>query len=776
MKVRALLVLLAIIAMLPAQGAHAANSLSVWTQSPAYKVQPTTAPGPATTATMEGAQGAYEAYQIIVHAGSTALSGVNVTAGSLSDGNGHTIPMSAITLYLEYMINFTGVSAINGSQPAPAQSPTNDGRVPDPLAPLVDPYTGDPAAAPFTVPANTNQPVWMDVAIPSTAVAGTYSGTVTVSATGQSSVQVPVTLTVWNFTLPNMDSIVAYFKMSINALSDYHGGTYTCTNPADPSTCYLDPNKAKTMTILKRYEELAHDHRIDTGQNFIPDPSNSTCAVPTDWSAYDAAMTPYMNGSHWSDGVPSARLTAPFTPGANWGPEAHCTQAQYEALAGAWATHLMAKGWFNKAIVYALDEPDPSSYPAIIQDSLWMQAGNSAWKSHIMDTTPARASTASELNPALGIYTVALPYYDTWFQQGSDLYGRAQWPGLRAQGIQLWLYTANGDEPPYPAFATNTLLGMEPQMLMWGSWYEGATGFLYWDIADWAASDPWGPNISYGKTGDGVLIYPGNHDGLLSPVGSPAGVAIDGPIPSYRLQMIREGLQDWALFLLAAQHGLTAYARSQVALAYGQLGGCTWQGCAPVNGSYYWKSSATLMAQIRHNIAEAIMSGASTGSPTPTATGAGATGTATVVPPTATATHTPVLPTRTVTPGGPTATASPVSPTETHTPVLPSSTATAATPVRTGTATNTPVRPTETHTPVGATATGTATATSTVPAPTGTATRTGTPIHPTETHTPVATPTKTPIGTPSWPTATATHTPVRPTSTATGAGTSTTVI
>ena len=131
--------------------------------------------------------------------------------------------------------------------------------------------------------------------------------------------------------------------------------------------------------------------------------------MPTDWSAYDAAMTPYMNGSYWSDGVPSARLTAPFTPGANWGPEAQCTQAQYTALAAAWAAHLKAKGWFNKAIVYALDEPDPSSYPAIIKNSLWMQNGDPAWKSHIMDTTPARASTAGELNPALGIYTVAIP-------------------------------------------------------------------------------------------------------------------------------------------------------------------------------------------------------------------------------------------------------------------------------------------------------------------------------------------------------------------------------
>jgi hypothetical protein len=481
-----------------------------------------------------------------------------------------------------------------------------------------------------------------------------------------------------------------------------------------------------------------------------------------------------MNGSHWSDGVPSARLTAPFTPGANWGPEAQCTQAQYTALAAAWAAHLKAKGWFNKTIVYALDEPDPSSYPAIIQDSLWLQNGDPAWKSHIMDTTPARASTAGELNPALGIYTVALPYYDTWFQQGSDLYGRAQWPSLWAQGIQLWLYTANGDEPPYPAFATNTLLGMEPRMLMWGSWYEGATGFLYWDIADWAASDPWGPNITYGKTGDGVLIYPGNHDGLLSPIGSPSGVAIDGPIPSYRLQMIREGLQDWALFLLAGQHGLTAYARSQVALAYGQLGGCTWQGCAPVNGSYYWKSSDSIMAQIRHNIAEAIMNGAPTGSPTPTATGVAQTGTATMVPPTTTATHTPVIPTRTATPVGTTATHTPVlsvgtstatattsaappTSTVTHTPVVP-------------TRTTTPVQPTQTHTPVVSVGTGTATATRT-PSPVNTATRTGTPVHSTETHTPVATPTTTVTGTPSWPTATASHTPVGPTSTATGTST-----
>jgi hypothetical protein len=103
-------------------------------------------------------------------------------------------------------------------------------------------------------------------------------------------------------------------------------------------------------------------------------------------------------------------------------------------------------------------------------------------------------------------------------------------------------------------------------------------------------------------------MYPGNHDGLLAPLGSPAGVSIDGPIPSYRLKMVRLGLQDWALFSLAQSKGLGAYARTQLEAVYGQLGGCQWQGCPPmVNGQFYWKTEEALMQQVRHNIAQAIM-------------------------------------------------------------------------------------------------------------------------------------------------------------------------
>ena len=583
---------------------NSAQALSVWTQSTAYKVQPSTAPTSQDAITMEGARASYEAYQVIVRASGAALSGVNLAAGALQDGAGDTIPSADLTFFREDFIDFTGVSAATGTWPAPADSPTGDGRIPDPLVPFIDPYSGNPAGAPFAVPANTNQPVWLDVQIPSAAAAGVYTGTVQVTASSQAPVSVPVTLTVWNITLPDMSADTTWFGLSVDNVINYHRDTYACSG----SDCWLSYD-AYARTIVKRYEELAHDHRVDTGQAFVPDPSTylpSNCPLPpTDWSAYDAAVAPYMNGTYWSDGVPSTWLRTPFSPGAGWGADASCTQAQYTALAAAWAAHLRSTGWFSRALVYAADEPDPSEYAAIAQNSKWLQATDPGWKAQIIDTVAPTPSNVSVLDPALGTYVVALAWYDNW--AGKDTYGRALWPSLFAQGIKLWFYDSNAQAAPYTSYATNTLLGLEPRMMHWGTWYESASGFLYWSMNAWNTANPWGPNVNHGKTGDGVLIYPGNHDGLMAPAGSPAGVAIDGPIPSYRLKMIRAGLQDWALFQLAAQRGLGAYARAQVARAYGQLGGCTeCGGPPPVNGSFYWSTDDALMMGIRHNIALAI--------------------------------------------------------------------------------------------------------------------------------------------------------------------------
>jgi hypothetical protein len=336
---------------------------------------------------------------------------------------------------------------------------------------------------------------------------------------------------------------------------------------------------------------------------------HSGCTPPADWSDFDSVIAPYMDGTYWEDGVPSSVIGTPFAPGADWGLEARCSQAEYTALAAAYASHYRERGWFDRAVVYALDEPPDERLPMIATNSAWLQDADPGWKAHVMATKWPAASNVDILNPALGIYCVALKQYDSWYWTDGDIYGREEWPGLFDQGIRLWFYESNAQGPPYPTFATNTLDGAEPQMLMWGSWHERATGFLYWATEAWNIDDPWGPAIDYGKTGDGVLLYPGNHDGIAAPLGSPPEVEIDGPIPSYRLKMIRAGLQDWALFALAEANGLADLARSEVSRAYWRLGGCTWSGCDEPPDGTYWETDEALMDGIRRTVAMAIIDG-----------------------------------------------------------------------------------------------------------------------------------------------------------------------
>jgi hypothetical protein len=569
----------------------------VFTAGVGRKIQPTTAAGSLKTVHLAGPRRSVQSFQIVVRGEGGPLSGVTVSPGALDDDAGHELPASGVVVFRETFIDFSDISTQGGTLPVPENSPSGDGRIPDPLVPLVDPYTGDDAGQPFDVPDGNNQPLFVDVDIPDNATAGTYKGTLTVlDETG--SVDVPVELEVWDLDLPDMTVVTTHFKFAGGELINYHDGTASCSG----SNCWLAEN-AQAKKVMKRYEELLHSHRVDPAQKFISQPvSSGNCSAPSDWSDYDADLAPYLDGSYFADGVPSSRITVPFTPGA----ETSCTQAQYTAVAAAWAKHLKDKGWFDRAIVYAYDEPPTDVLPDIAKHSSWMQDGDPDWKAQIMVTKSPRPSNIDVLDPAIGIFCDPLSWYDHWSGSEQEPFGRQEWKELFAQGTKLWFYESNAQGAPYPTFATNSLDGLEPVIMMWGSWYEKATGFLLWDTAAWDKDDPWGPTIAFNKTGDGVVIYPGNHDGRAAPAGSPQDVTIDGPVASYRLKMIRAGLQDWALLVLAEQEGVGDFARKQVETVYSQFGGCTWSGCPEPAGGFFWKTDETEMQSIRLAIAGAV--------------------------------------------------------------------------------------------------------------------------------------------------------------------------
>ncbi len=89
---------------------------------------------------------------------------------------------------------------------------------------------------------------------------------------------------------------------------------------------------------------------------------------------------------------------------------------------------------------------------------------------------------------------------------------------------------------------------MAHRMLFWHQKRENVDGLLYWSTTYWnpanGCDDPWktmqtvkdiNPNIY----GDGSLLYPGK------PVG------VDGPVGSLRLEIIRDGIEDFDYLCLA---------------------------------------------------------------------------------------------------------------------------------------------------------------------------------------------------------------------------------
>ena len=104
---------------------------------------------------------------------------------------------------------------------------------------------------------------------------------------------------------------------------------------------------------------------------------------------------------------------------------------------------------------------------------------------------------------------------------------------VRARGKLVWSYTYTGTAGT-PGFAATEPLS-NPRMLMLWSALEGIAGMLYGQgTTSYSKANPFD---SVG-TGEFVLLYPGPF----------------GPLPSARLEQIRDGIEDWAIF----QHGASA--------------------------------------------------------------------------------------------------------------------------------------------------------------------------------------------------------------------------
>jgi len=105
----------------------------------------------------------------------------------------------------------------------------------------------------FNIAAGENQSIWVDIFIPKTMLPGTYTGAITVSQSRHGMYNIPVELTVNDFTLPDNAHAKTMLVIGDEDINDrYLGVTY-------PET---ETEKLKSQTIRDCHFQMVHRHKI----------------------------------------------------------------------------------------------------------------------------------------------------------------------------------------------------------------------------------------------------------------------------------------------------------------------------------------------------------------------------------------------------------------------------------------------------------------------------------------------------------------------------------
>jgi hypothetical protein len=116
-------------------------------------------------------------------------------------------------------------------------------------------------------------------------------------------------------------------------------------------------------------------------------------------------------------------------------------------------------------------------------------------------------------------------------------------------GESVWWSFDAYDDPPLPNPAIIDRIGLEARILPWMAWLDRVDGLFYHQVVDWDP-DPWTHPFSNDlANGDGFLFYPPMDETLGN---DPCNPDSNRMISSIRLELLREGLEDYAYLKIVA--------------------------------------------------------------------------------------------------------------------------------------------------------------------------------------------------------------------------------
>ncbi|HIJ65151.1 MAG TPA: DUF4091 domain-containing protein, partial [Candidatus Hydrogenedentes bacterium] len=414
---------------------------------------------------------------------------------------------------------------------------------PDPLPPL---------SAPIAVTAGTNQAIWVRVKVPEAAKAGAYRGTIRISAERYEAAA-PITVEVYDFALPERMTCETAFGLSQGAINNYHG----LETEADQRQVWDLYMEAMSTNHLSPYDPVPMDPFTATWPEVRPgdDVDPAGLKVEFDWPAWDTAMERALTKYHFN----TFRLHLEGMGRGKWPAEHERSlrgfgedTPEYKALFTSYATqmeaHLRERGWLDEAFVYWFDEPTPYDYPFVMESNRRLDA------------------VAPDLRRMLTIHVEEdlLGGVDLWCPLTSNYEYTRSKARLR-EGEAFWWYVCDIPKAPYVTHFIDHP-GTELRVWLWQTWKYEISGVLIWTTNLWTSppaypdypQNPYADPMSWRRPnlGRGVRLGYGNGAGrLLYPPlecadGRPGRPILEGPVSSQRLEMLREGIEDYEYFVI----------------------------------------------------------------------------------------------------------------------------------------------------------------------------------------------------------------------------------
>jgi hypothetical protein len=377
---------------------------------------------------------------------------------------------------------------------------------------------------PLRVDPERNQSIWIEVYTPRDLPAGLYEGAVTVTADGQP-LRVPVELQVFEFTLPDANSLDAmvYYEPSQPEL--YHG-----------------------RNLDSAYHRFAHRNRIELVHAYD---EAAVRASPGRFDGSDFTRAAGYEGP--GEGVGNRIVPRSFYgPGKGWD-----ERSSAWSLADSWITFLGSTVPKAKTFLYMPDEPARSEFEHIRTLAANVHSNPGPGKALPVFVTK---HWVPELDESIDIWCAGPQWFDI---------ERAK--AERAKGRSYWTY--NGGRPNGPAIVIDAP-ATEARAMAWAAFKHDIDVYFYWHGVHWRHNgqkqgerkqNVWANPITFdnrgqpNKTdhgyinGDGVLLYPGEEK-----VHPEEDRGLSGPVASVQLANLRRGLQDHLYLTLARQLGQTA--------------------------------------------------------------------------------------------------------------------------------------------------------------------------------------------------------------------------